>query len=189
MPDSTKPISRRLRFEILRRDEHTCRYCGAQAPDVPITVDHVIPRALGGTDDPTNLVTACRDCNFGKGSTSPDAQIVADVDAKAFQWAAAIERAAELRRVEIDAENEILGRFYNYWSQYVGADYLPNTWRGGIKAFIARGLTIDEIENYVLVAVTGPASFWKMFNYMCGCCWNEIGRREELARQIIDGET
>ncbi|MEJ7724319.1 MAG: hypothetical protein WKF64_08445 [Ilumatobacteraceae bacterium] len=37
-----KPISRRLRFEILRRDGHTCRYCGARAPDVPLTVDHVI---------------------------------------------------------------------------------------------------------------------------------------------------
>ncbi|AWN05089.1 HNH endonuclease [Gordonia phage Easley] len=36
-------VSKRLRYEILRRDNHTCRYCGATAPDVPLTVDHVVP--------------------------------------------------------------------------------------------------------------------------------------------------
>jgi 5-methylcytosine-specific restriction endonuclease McrA len=41
---SDKPIPRRLRFEILRRDGHTCRYCGAQAPDVPLTVDETAHR-------------------------------------------------------------------------------------------------------------------------------------------------
>jgi 5-methylcytosine-specific restriction endonuclease McrA len=29
-------VSRRLRLEVLRRDGHTCRYCGAQAPDVKL---------------------------------------------------------------------------------------------------------------------------------------------------------
>lgn len=34
-------VSKRLRYEILRRGNHTCRYCGASAPDVPLRVDHV----------------------------------------------------------------------------------------------------------------------------------------------------
>jgi 5-methylcytosine-specific restriction endonuclease McrA len=59
-------VSKRLRYEVLRRDDHACRYCGHTAPDVPLTVDHVIPVALGGTDEPENLVTACKDCNAGK---------------------------------------------------------------------------------------------------------------------------
>lgn len=54
-------ISKRLRFEVLRRDNHMCRYCGRGAPDVALTVDHVVPVALGGHSDPTNLVTACVD--------------------------------------------------------------------------------------------------------------------------------
>jgi 5-methylcytosine-specific restriction endonuclease McrA len=61
-------ISKRLRYEILRRDGHHCRYCGLGSDEVTITVDHVIPTALGGTDDPSNLVAACRDCNSGKAS-------------------------------------------------------------------------------------------------------------------------
>ena len=59
-------VTKRLRFEILRRDSHACRYCGAKAPDAELTVDHVPPTALGGTDDPTNLVAACRACSSSK---------------------------------------------------------------------------------------------------------------------------
>jgi 5-methylcytosine-specific restriction endonuclease McrA len=53
-------VSKRLRYEILRRDNYACRYCGATAPDVKLNVDHVIPQSLGGSDKPDNLVTSCR---------------------------------------------------------------------------------------------------------------------------------
>lgn len=61
-------ISKRIRFEVLKRDRFTCRYCGASAPDVGMHVDHVRAVADGGTDDMDNLVTACGDCNLGKSS-------------------------------------------------------------------------------------------------------------------------
>ncbi|MFB7707963.1 HNH endonuclease [Streptomyces sp. NPDC056105] len=84
-------VSKRLRYEILRRDNHACRYCGATAPDVKLNVDHVIPQALGGTDKPDNLVTSCADCNAGKTSSMPNAMPVADVDQDDFR------RAKELK--------------------------------------------------------------------------------------------
>lgn len=56
----------RDRYAVLARDHFTCRYCGARAPGVELRVDHVIPLAKGGTDDPSNLVTACEPCNSGK---------------------------------------------------------------------------------------------------------------------------
>lgn len=65
-------VSRRLRFEVLRRDGHACRYCGRTAPEVQLTIDHVMPVALGGHDDLANLAAACSECNSGKGSTSLD---------------------------------------------------------------------------------------------------------------------
>ncbi len=80
-------VSKRLRYEILRRDNHACRYCGATAPGVRLNVDHVIPQALGGSDKPTNLVTSCADCNAGKTSSMPDAMPVADVDQESFRQA------------------------------------------------------------------------------------------------------
>lgn len=91
-------VSKRLRYEILRRDNHACRYCGATAPQVKLNVDHVIPQALGGSDKPTNLVTSCADCNAGKTSSMPGAMVVADVDQETFRRAAALNRDAERRR-------------------------------------------------------------------------------------------
>lgn len=54
------------RFKILLRDNFTCQYCGRSSPEVVLEIDHVIPRAKGGTEGYDNLVTACRDCNKGK---------------------------------------------------------------------------------------------------------------------------
>jgi len=59
-----------LRFSIMARDGFRCRYCGRspQQDGVKLVVDHIIPKDKGGTDDPSNLITACQDCNIGKGS-------------------------------------------------------------------------------------------------------------------------
>ena len=53
-----------IRQRILERDEETCHYCGGPAT----TVDHVRPKAAGGTDDEVNLVAACLRCNARKGA-------------------------------------------------------------------------------------------------------------------------
>ncbi|PJN00836.1 hypothetical protein CG740_23315 [Streptomyces sp. CB01201] len=89
-------VSKRLRYEILRRDNHACRYCGATAPGVKLNVDHVIPQALGGSDKPTNLVTSCAQCNSGKTSSMPNAMPVEDVDQEAFR------RVSELKLVRAE---------------------------------------------------------------------------------------
>ena len=56
------------RREIFRRDHFTCQYCGKTTP-LP-TIDHVIPKHLGGVHDWMNLVTACYYCNHKKGGRS-----------------------------------------------------------------------------------------------------------------------
>ncbi len=51
--------------EILRRDNYTCQYCGRKTRT--LTLDHIIPRHLGGQHTWQNLVTACPSCNRNKG--------------------------------------------------------------------------------------------------------------------------
>lgn len=52
----------------MKRDNFTCQYCGAHGAGVVLEVDHIIPISKGGTSDMDNLITACLDCNRGKGS-------------------------------------------------------------------------------------------------------------------------
>lgn len=61
------PLSQKVRFEVFKRDLFICQYCGRKAPDVILEVDHINPVAKGGDNSIENLVTACRDCNRGKG--------------------------------------------------------------------------------------------------------------------------
>ncbi len=60
-----RPRVKLTKREILRRDEYTCQYCGQHMPY--LTIDHVIPRRLGGQHIWENLVTACPSCNHRKG--------------------------------------------------------------------------------------------------------------------------
>lgn len=57
------------RKNILRRDSFKCAYCGRG--DLPLTLDHVIPKARGGDDSWENLVSACIKCNNKKGDRTP----------------------------------------------------------------------------------------------------------------------
>lgn len=63
-----KNISKKLRFEVFKRDGFTCQYCGRSAPDVILEVDHISPVTNGGKSNILNLITACQDCNRGKGA-------------------------------------------------------------------------------------------------------------------------
>lgn len=72
-----KPLSKKIRFEVFKRDKFTCQYCGKSAPEVILELEHIKPKSKGGTNRITNLLTACFDCNRGKGAKllSDDAEI------------------------------------------------------------------------------------------------------------------
>jgi 5-methylcytosine-specific restriction endonuclease McrA len=56
------------RRNLFRRDRNTCQYCGMRHSTEDLSIDHVIPRALGGYSSWINCVVACLDCNSRKGS-------------------------------------------------------------------------------------------------------------------------
>ncbi|MDI9639927.1 HNH endonuclease [Kamptonema cortianum] len=62
------PQLRLSRHSVLARDQYTCQYCGS-ARD--LTIDHVIPRWVGGPHSWDNLVACCRKCNLKKGDKTP----------------------------------------------------------------------------------------------------------------------
>jgi 5-methylcytosine-specific restriction endonuclease McrA len=62
-------IHKAERLAIYLRDDFTCVYCLRDlhsANPFDVTLDHLLPRSLGGTHEPTNLMTACRSCNSSR---------------------------------------------------------------------------------------------------------------------------
>lgn len=65
MVSRPRPQVKLTRREILRRDNFACQYCGKHTLD--LTIDHVVPRHMGGKHIWVNVVTACYSCNHRKG--------------------------------------------------------------------------------------------------------------------------
>jgi 5-methylcytosine-specific restriction endonuclease McrA len=49
---------------VLRRDRKKCQYCGET--NVELTIDHIVPRSIGGVTTWLNVVAACKKCNYKK---------------------------------------------------------------------------------------------------------------------------
>src|SRR5438445_9415839 len=67
MPEAPgRGVRKQTRVLVLQRDDFRCRFCGTTAEESRLQVDHVMPKARGGTDTLENLATRCEDCNAGK---------------------------------------------------------------------------------------------------------------------------
>lgn len=59
------------RRNIFARDKNKCQYCGKRFSTSELSLDHVIPRTMGGEATWTNIVCACAKCNVKKGGRTP----------------------------------------------------------------------------------------------------------------------
>ena len=62
------------RLRVLLRDNYECQIRGPQCEGTANTVDHIHPKAWGGTEDESNLRAACWPCNQRKGARATTAQ-------------------------------------------------------------------------------------------------------------------
>jgi len=147
--------------------------------------------ALGGDDDPANLVAACRDCNSGKASTQPGDQLVADVSADAMRWARAMERAAEeavARDKEVAEYSQAFDKAWLSW--HYGSKELevprPDDWSASINRFRLAGMPLEMLLESMRRAMRAQhVSPENTFRYMCGIVYNNLRELQERARQIL----
>lgn len=189
-------ITKRVRFEVLRRDGFQCQYCGLRAPETAegLTIDHVIPVALGGPDDPSNLVTACRDCNAGKTSIQPDSPLVAAVASRSLEWAlAAANRNAHIEADvrAMEAYEEEFKEFWIGWTYTKGitqvAVPLPSDWQATLKRWWGMSVPTALLESAVTTAMTArnvePAD---TFRYFCGVIWRTLDQYDAASAQATN---
>ncbi len=55
-----------VRYEVLKRAKHRCELCGAHENQTALHVDHIVPRAKGGSDELSNFQALCVTCNTNK---------------------------------------------------------------------------------------------------------------------------
>lgn len=177
-------VNARLRYEVLRRDGYACRYCGAKAPEVALHVDHVVPVALGGSDDPSNLTASCEPCNAGKASAAPDAPTVAEVDARHLRWRAALAQAAEeLTLVDpevqkaIDGVREAFDKFRP----------LTSAQEDTIAKYVRDGLPAAVVIDAAWIAIGREwVALDGMFAYAMGICRNKLHQMRTRAKAIME---
>lgn len=124
-----KNPSKRLRFEVFKRDGFTCQYCGAQPPDAVLVCDHIDPVALNGQTTIDNLITACEPCNQGKSDKSlgavqkrPDADLLY---LEMQQEVAELRRFQQAERERDELLNAIAEDMQQRWMDITDSDYPP----------------------------------------------------------------
>lgn len=117
-----KPLSKRLRFEVFKRDGFRCVYCGATPIQKTLHVDHVDPVAKGGSNDPSNLVTACGDCNMGKSAVPLDSKALKSTIATEADkdHAEQIREYLAIQREVAKAKSEVVKTVADYWTERIG---------------------------------------------------------------------
>ncbi len=133
MPDRIG-LSKRVRFEVLKRDKFTCQYCGRRPPIVTLHVDHVLAVARGGDDSTENLLTSCADCNLGKG---PRELVGTDLDPDGIRKTTPRKLHHVRSRSGLDADVEQLCEFI---SDTIGE-------RGGVQYPVAESLLRSALDS------------------------------------------
>jgi len=176
-------VTKRTRYEVLRRDNFTCRYC--RSAEGALTVDHVVPVALGGSDAPNNLVAACKDCNAGKSSSNPDGTLIEDVKQDALRHAEMIKQAYAVVVTRMGERDEYVDEFLQ---SYGGSG--PVDWRNTINRWFEMGVPIELVTDAARVAMTRTTvNPDRMFAYLCGIVWKQVHAVNEAVelKAAIDG--
>jgi DNA-directed RNA polymerase subunit RPC12/RpoP len=170
-----KSLSKKLRFEIFKRDSFTCQYCGATPPTVVLHVDHITPVADGGENDMDNLITACEGCNQGKGARSLN-DIPKSLQNRAKDIKEREDQIKGYSKVMEDRKYRLIKESWAIVETLEGRsqDDYRNDWFKSIKSFISK-LGYYEVEDAAEITISRFKTVdYRAFKYFCGICWKKV---------------
>lgn len=176
MATARKPISKKTRFEVFKRDSFVCQYCGEHPPSVILHVDHIHPVASGGGNGMDNLITACESCNQGK-----SANLLSDIPQSLHDKAAEIiERESQIKgfqKVMRAKQTRIEDEAAEVCDVY---EALNPGFTLSDKSLISVRNFVDKLGVHEVIKSMEQAHSNKKikknqeFQYFCGICWNKI---------------
>lgn len=175
-----KSISKKIRFEVFKRDKFTCQYCGKTAPDVVLEIDHIKPVSKGGSNEILNLVTACMECNRGKTNIelSDDSTIkkqqkqMQELSERKEQLEMLLEWRAGLSNLENDYVDAVVDVFIQNTDCGVS-----ESGRKKIKKWL-KEFSLQEVLESAEIAISkyydGTENGWEnAFNKVSGICYTK----------------
>jgi hypothetical protein len=194
-------ISKKNRFEVFKRDKFACQYCGRAAPDVLLQVDHIEPRSKGGTDDIINLITACSECNAGKGARKlSDESVVAKQRSQLEQLQERreqLEMMVAWQRGLADLESLAMDEAAAMWSELLRDRWALNeNGRKDLRDLIGR-FGLAQVLEGMRVAVSRYIEFDEhemptdkstdiAWSKVGGICYNRARWKKDPAREFLD---
>jgi DNA-binding transcriptional MerR regulator len=175
-----KSISKKIRFEVFKRDKFKCVYCGAVAPDVLLQIDHINPVAKGGDNDILNLVTACFECNSGKRDKMLDDKSIIQKKRNQLeelqQRREQIEMMLEWHNELSEIKDILLFELKKYWEDHTPGYSINDLGLKKLKKLI-RDFTYEEIRESMDISVEQYINIKNdtITKQSCELAFNKIG--------------
>lgn len=182
---SRKTLGKRLRFEIMKRDGFACRYCGANAVGTVLEVDHVLAVANGGTDEPSNLITACRSCNAGKSDVALETRSLepapTSADAVREQAEQLQEYMAACKELQ-KAKAAVAQLVVNHWCDHVDQTGMPRQVYNSLNYWL-EALGLEAVLK--AVETTGARGYCRNPDRYFIAVVRNMRDRAEAAKQVL----
>lgn len=169
-------ISKKVRFEIFKRDGFACGYCGKTPPNTILEIDHIDPRSKGGSNESNNLLTSCFDCNRGKrnipltkipNSLSQNLEIIKERETQLRQYNNFLSRIKARENKQIDEISEMYCVRYKKWR-------LSDSFKQSSLRMFLRKLPFEIVKEAMQMSCGRISDSDHAIKYFCGICWRSI---------------
>jgi hypothetical protein len=169
-------ISKKIRFEVFKRDGFTCAYCGKAPPDIVLEVDHIEPKSKGGGDGMENLVTSCFECNRGKKHIQLDKvppkileqmEIMKEMQEQLKAYRYVMQLAEETLEQDIIKIDDVYHEYFDMWRL---SDHFKNV---SLRMFLKK-IDVFRVKEAMIKACNVTEDSEKAIKYFCGICWKII---------------
>lgn len=170
-----EPISKKVRFDVFKRDCFICQYCGKTPPLVILEIDHIHPVSKGGNNNADNLLTACFDCNRGKaaGLLTVSPQTVADKAIILAEKEEQLKQFDKLLKLKRKREDKQIDEIQNIFSSVFINREFTASFRESIRKSFIPFLNHQELLDSMAVSCQRMSKDEKAIKYFCGICWNK----------------
>lgn len=174
-------MTKKIRFEVFKRDGFKCAYCGKAPPDVLLEIDHINPKSKGGEDDINNLLTSCFDCNRGKKAIPLDiipSKLVENLEILKEKELQLIEYNEAIAKIENRINEDIDDIEQIFHDGFHTAHCFSDSFRRSIKRFL-KSLPKNEVLEAMQMTVDrckhgSNEDIENSLKYFCGICWHKI---------------